>query len=146
MARKFISEWENENFPYWTILGKGSVARIVQWRINGYRKFFLFCRIWHCSQAWITIKHFFNYTLSKSTNISSFHECAVSVTAGQSRTDLWKLNLQSIIYQNLFTSNMKRNATEASCYNLFFHGKVLCPAAVRLTSHSSHFFTFSSWF
>ena len=41
----------------------------------------------------------------------------VSRTAGQSRTGLWKLYLSKI-----FPSYLQKNATEASCYILFFHG------------------------
>ena len=62
------------------------------------------------------------------------NECEVSGTAAQSRTDLWKLYLQSIIYQKIFPSYVKKNATEASGNNLFFHGKDFCPG-VPVTSH-----------
>ena len=44
----------------------------------------------------------------------------------------------SFIYNQLFIKHIsqyvKKNATEAICYNLFFQGHIFCPA-VPLTSH-----------
>ena len=56
-------------------------------------------------------------------------------TAGQSRAlRLWKLYLQSIIYQKYLPVTWRKMPAKPAAIIYFFHGKVFCPA-VPLTSH-----------
>ena len=48
--------------------------------------------------------------------------------------DVCEVSDNNYLSKIIDTSYVKKNATEASCYNLFYHWKVFCPA-VQLTSH-----------
>ena len=76
---------------------------------------------------------FYIKTSHSHSKISRVSRLKDSGTAGQSRAGLLKLYLQSIISSKIYLSQVKKNATEARWDNLFFQGKVFCPA-VPLTS------------
>ena len=61
-------------------------------------------------------------------------ECEVGGTVGQSETGLWKLFLQSIIYQKYFPVTWRKMPPRAAAIIYFFMEKFFCPA-IPLTSH-----------